>query len=173
MRPASINCFQYSAVHLSRPWKGTFNLSFSRVLQWVPAPPLLFTGRCITGWDPVVALKKMAVTHILLVPTSGGGTRRSCWVLTHGFNKSGSRDRYWFVMRVMFSAEINRGSGEIWGQSVSQSLEPPQSAVVHILYWFGSHVAGAGHQSGEMILAFMMTYKHCWREGAMQGRRDK
>lgn len=52
-------------------------------------------------------------------------------------------------MRVMLSAEINRGPGEIWGQSVSQSLKPPQSAVVHILYWFGSYNAGVKREVGE------------------------
>lgn len=170
MRPASINCFQYSAMHLSRPWRSTFNLSFSRVLQWVPAP--LYREMYYRLRSSSIKKKNGCHSH-LVGAHQRGGTRRSCWVLTHGFNKSGSTDRYWFVMRVMFSAEINRGSGEIWGQSVSQSLEQPQSAVVHILYWFGSHVAGAGHQSGEMILAFMMTDKHCWREGAMHCRRDK
>lgn len=55
------------------------------------------------------AIKKNAVTPVLLAPTSQSG---SCRVLTRSFNKSGSRDRYWFVMRVMFSAEINKG---VWG----------------------------------------------------------
>lgn len=100
----------------------------------------------LTGWDPKPL--KNTVAHVLLVPTSKR-THGSCWVLTRAFNKSGGRDSYWFVMRVMFSAEINRGSGEIWGQSVSQSLEPPQSAVVHILYWFGSCIAGAEHERAE------------------------
>lgn len=99
------------------------------------------------------------------VPPQHGCVIHSSWRRTHGsfrvptqsLNKSGSRDRYWLVSQVMFSAEINRGSGEISGQSVRQSLEPPQSAVTHILYWFGSYGWNRVGEEREFLLLWCLT----------------
>lgn len=45
-------------------------------------------------------------------------------------------------MQATFAAEINRGLGKFGDNLYCQSLEPPQSAEVHILYRFGSFMAG-------------------------------